>query len=630
VIAEEDPEGLRSTASNPDAARHVIDAVHAFFQGRSAPAGVLNSLGDVLGAQESPPSDLRAKPDLSKGEPWGPLIVLEWIGGGSFGDVFQAWDPTLAKEVALKLSRHSSTSDADRAVLEAQRLASIPPHPNVITVYGAHKEGGVVGIWMEFLRGRTLQRVVKDEGALGWVEATHYGDCLCRALSHVHGALVLHRDLKAANVMKAAGGRIVLIDFGAGEEIAPAGAPAPDRLVGTLPYMAPELFEGRPATPQTDIYSLGVLLFNLVTGTYPVTGRTREDFENAHRAGRRTLLSDVRADLPMSFVRVVEDAIDPNSSRRYRTAGEFLRALGQQVAPGPAPRPSVDTWSTRILWALLILVGGFTGIGLFTSRWYDMALERSGFSPDTVTKYFTLGWQASVKPAFIAVVAFASMQLLVNGKRLACAMFPRVRRFDAACRRLLSRAARRTRLDDPSVLAASLLALSIAVLGATWWSFSDLLGAVFTTRISTATNKTLAILAPASYANHQWYREVATYVAVGLAVAWYYMARYMARTSGSLKNGLLVGGLLVVLVSIASLNAPYRLLVRPQEEAVHWRDAKGEDYDCYIIGESSSERLLFCPTRAERIPHISKSEKVEPFGPAQNNIFEKFGSRVRQ
>jgi hypothetical protein len=394
--------------------------------------------------------------------------------------------------------------------------------------------------------------------------------------------------------------------------------------------MAPELFEGRPATPQTDIYSLGVLLFNLVTGTYPVTGHTREDFENAHRADRRALLSDVRADLPTSFVRVVEDATDPNTSRRYKTAGEFLRALGQQVAPVPAPRPSVDTWSTRILWTLLTLIGGFTGIGLATSRAYDMALERSGFSPDTLTKYFTLGLQASVKPAFIAAVAFALMQLLVNARRVACAMFPRARRFDAGCQKLLGRAARRTRLDDPSVLAACLLVLSIAALGTTWWAFSDLLGAVFTTRISTATTKTLAVLAPASYQNHQLYREVATYIAVGLAVAWYYMARYIQRTSGSLKSGLLIGGLFVVLVSVVSLNVPYRLLVLPREEAVHWRDPRGDDYDCYIIGESSSERLLFCPTRTERIPHVSKSERLEPFGPAENNVFEKFGSRVRQ
>ncbi len=164
--------------------------------------------------------------------PWGPLIVLEQVDGGSFGDVFKAWDPALAKVVALKRTRYATAADAARAVSEAQRLASIPPHPNVITVHGACNIDGVVGIWMEFLRGRTLRQVVEDQGELGAVEATHYGEFLCRALAHAHNAMVLHRDVKAANVMKAAGGRIVLIDFGSGDEIAPLGARTTHRLVG--------------------------------------------------------------------------------------------------------------------------------------------------------------------------------------------------------------------------------------------------------------------------------------------------------------------------------------------------------------------------------------------------------------
>ena len=382
MIAEEDPEGVRPTASGPSDAHRVIDAVRAFFQGHNA-HDVPGSLGDVLGSQESPPQAGRAKPDLTKGEPWGPLIVLEWIGGGSFGDVFRAWDQTLAKEVALKLSRHSSAADADRTVLEAQRLASIPPHENVITVYGARKIDGVVGIWMEFLRGRTLQRIVKDEGAIGWVEATHYGDRLCRALAHVHGAQVLHRDLKAANVMKASGGKIVLIDFGTGEAITTLTAAAPARLVGTLPYMAPELFEGRPATQQSDIYSLGVLLFNLVTGRYPVSGHSMDDFASAHKAGRRALLSDVRADLPMSFVRVVERAIAPNIAQRYRTAGEFLIELVERPVPSPIP----PIW-TLLPWAVLGIVCGVSVIGLVTTRVFNVALGRADFAPETVTDWF--------------------------------------------------------------------------------------------------------------------------------------------------------------------------------------------------------------------------------------------------
>jgi serine/threonine-protein kinase len=251
-----------------------VAAVHRCLNAHDSAA----SLGDVMSAADAPArSDPQVQPDLSNGQPWGPLIVLERIDGGSFGDVFRAWDPALAKVVALKRARYSSATDAARAVREGQRLARIPPHPNVITLYGACEINGVVGIWMEFLSGRTLQRVVKDEVKISCAEATHYGASLCRALSHIHGAGVLHRDLKAANVMKAAGGRIVLLDFGSGGETAPPDAADGRRLVGTPLYMAPEIFNGEPATRQSDIYSLGVLLFNLVTGAYPVCGNSREE-----------------------------------------------------------------------------------------------------------------------------------------------------------------------------------------------------------------------------------------------------------------------------------------------------------------------------------------------------------------
>ena len=596
----------------------MIDAIAAFHrQHNRFDSG--SSLGDVL-ASSSPSSwqDPRVQPDLSKGEPWGPLIVLEPVGGGSFGDVYRAWDPALAKVVALKQTRYTSAADAARAVLEAQRLASIPPHLNVITVHGACNINGVVGIWMEFLRGRTLQRVVENEGELGWVEAAHYGECLCRALSHVHGALVLHRDVKAANVMKAAGGRIVLIDFGSGGEIAPGGATATDRLVGTLPYMAPELFEGKPATPQSDIYSLGVLLFNLVSGSYPVSGKSREDFENAHRAGRRALLPDVRADLPMSFVQVVERAIDPSVARRYRTAGEFLHALDQQGRPAPPARSAVDTWTTRVLWALLILSGGITGIGLVTTRVFNLVLGRSDFAAETVTDWFQAGWLASVKPGFIAVVAFLVIQLLSGGKRVACAMSPRAGQLEAGCRKYLGRAARRAHLDDTSVVAAGFLLLSIIALGSAWWSFSDLLRAVLMTRISTATYEDLAPLSPSGHLYYELYREVATYITVVLVAVWYYTARHILRTSGSLRNGLLLGGLFVVLVSIVSLNIPYRLIVHPEFVAARW-----SDNDCYIIGERSNDLLVFCPTLTPRSRVVQKGEKIERFD--VRNIFEKFG-----
>jgi hypothetical protein len=621
--APQDVADRSTTGTTPLGALRVIAAI-ADFHRRHNPDDSAASLGDVFAIANAPaPADPRVPPDLSAGEPWGPLIVLERIDGGSFGDVFRAWDPTLAKVVALKRSRYSSPADAARAVMEAQRLANIPPHPNVITVYGACNVNGVVGIWMEFLRGRTLQRLVKDEGQLGWVEATYYGECLCRALSHVHGALVLHRDLKPANVMKAAGGRVVLIDFGSGGEIAPLGAPGPDRLVGTLPYMAPELFAGKPATQQGDIYSLGVVLFNLVTGSYPVSGNSRQDFEDAHRAGRRALLSDVRSDLPMHFVRVVERAIAPNLEHRYRTAGEFLHDLVPST-PSPDLMPSHDptAWTTNVLWAALGIVCGVTGIGLVTSRVFNVALGRSDFADESLGDVFQWGWMSCVKPAFIALVAFVAAQLLTIVHRLASAVSGREARFVEGIRRRLAGVARRLGVHDSSVFAGWILFASVAVLAGAWWHFSPLLAAVVSTRISTASNQDLALLSPANYAYHDHYREVSTYITVALAVTWYFVGKRILRTDGTLKNGVLLSGLAVLCLSLISLSLPYRLLVHPDFVRTRWAGN-----DCYVIGERSDDLLLFCPTLASPRNRIIRkdAETLERFG--AENIFTKFSGQ---
>src|SRR5438309_6136048 len=255
----------------------------------------MSSLGELFAsAPESLPADSEG------GEPWGPLRVFERVGGGSFGQIYRAWYPELACEVALKRLRFApdrQTSRASAVIREAQLLAKLD-HPNVIKVHGAAKVGGEVGIWMDFLCGRTLQQIVDDNGPLSAEEARHIGECMSHALSAVHAKDILHRDVKPSNVMRAAGGRYVLLDFGTGSEVS---MPAPEgvrRLIGTPLYMAPELFDGKPASKASDIYSLGVMLFFLVTGSYPVVGSSLEQIRAAHAAGRRVLLSDINPQLP--------------------------------------------------------------------------------------------------------------------------------------------------------------------------------------------------------------------------------------------------------------------------------------------------------------------------------------------
>ena len=203
---------------------------------------------------------------------WGPLEMRGEVGGGTFGTVYRAWDTRLAREVALKLL-HGEQAErhlASTIIKEGRLLAQIR-HPNVVTVFGADIFDGRVGIWMEFVTGRTLKEIVQEQGPFGAHEAALIGRDLCRALAAVHKAGFVHRDIKAQNVMREAGGRTVLMDFGAGEAVAGAGETT-GPLRGTPVYLAPELLDAEPPSVMTDIYSLGVLLYFLVSGTFPVVG----------------------------------------------------------------------------------------------------------------------------------------------------------------------------------------------------------------------------------------------------------------------------------------------------------------------------------------------------------------------
>lgn len=261
---------------------------------------------------------------------WGHLELLERIGEGTFGEVYRARDTRLDCEVALKLLRRDESEDAviaDAVVQEGRLLARVQHH-NVARVFGAERYAGRLGVWMEFIRGRNLEALLKERGRLGADEAIVIGRDLCHAMAAVHEVGVVHRDIKTANVMREEGGRIVLMDFGAGRESRLGdGEEGAGKMSGTPLYMAPELFAGEPATPRSDIYSLGVILYHLVTGSYPVRGGNLNELRQAHERGARTLLRDLRPDIPDSFVRLVEKALASVPDERYTSAGQLDQAL---------------------------------------------------------------------------------------------------------------------------------------------------------------------------------------------------------------------------------------------------------------------------------------------------------------
>lgn len=261
---------------------------------------------------------------------WGPLQIRRELGAGTFGRVYLAWDPRLEREVALKLLTGDAASrlPESSAITEGRLLAQIR-HPNVVTVHGADCFGGRVGIWMEFVRGRTLADIVRAEGPFSAHEAAVIGRDLCRALAAVHAGGVIHRDVKAQNVMREAGGRIVLMDFGTSSETISVSSPG---LAGSPAYLAPELFAGQAPSIASDLYSLGVLLYFLASGSFPVTAASFDELKARHAAEQVTPLRDRRPDLPDRFVQAVERLCSSDAHRRPTSAGAAERLLEHILA----------------------------------------------------------------------------------------------------------------------------------------------------------------------------------------------------------------------------------------------------------------------------------------------------------
>ena len=301
----------------------VRDVFHPRSNGRAEPAPARDDSVTIT-AEASPATP--SSPLFT----WGTLRVLEKVGEGGPSYVYRAYDPTLDTDVALKLLKpetEQNASSVERFIEEARGLASVH-HPNVLVVHGADRHDNRVGMWSEFVQGETLEQIVRRAGPMSAREATDIGLDVCRALSAVHAHGLVHRDVKASNVMREEGGRIVLMDFGCITRSPQKGEVLQTvHIIGTAATMAPEQTRGEVRGPETDVYGVGVLLYYLVTGRRPVEVDSVEDLRHKHERDMHVPLRERRADLPAAFVEVVERAIAHDPEARFATAGELEHGL---------------------------------------------------------------------------------------------------------------------------------------------------------------------------------------------------------------------------------------------------------------------------------------------------------------
>lgn len=329
---------------NADAALEREETELVASGGASFLEPTLESIAPLFSVDADPEGD-----DPNEAEPplpflWGPLQVEERIGAGSFGRVYRAHDAALRRDVALKLRRvdpSGRTEGGEGHLEEARRLARLR-HPNVIAVHGAEVHDGWAGIWTDLVRGETLDSLLGRDGPFPRDLLLRVSRDLCRALGAVHGAKLVHGDVKPSNVMQDGDGRIVLMDFGSGrgahESIDEDGEPgATARPQGTPVAMAPELFRGTSPSPATDIYAVGVLLYRLASGQYPIRARRLSELSRAVFEETPAPMSELRPDLPLPFARVVHRALAREASDRPHSAEELgwalAAALGEDVEP---------------------------------------------------------------------------------------------------------------------------------------------------------------------------------------------------------------------------------------------------------------------------------------------------------
>jgi eukaryotic-like serine/threonine-protein kinase len=282
------------------------------------------------------------------GQQLGDYRIEARLGSGGMGVVYRAYDPRLQRPVAIKILDERWGAGAGSRLLAEARAASALNHPHICTVHEAGEAGGRSFIVMELVDGRPLSELIPHDG-LPLETLLRIGVQVAEALAHAHERGVLHRDLKTPNVVLTGDGRAKVLDFGLARRL-PVAPPQQDtraeavedlkQIAGTLAYMPPEALRAEPATPASDVWSLGVVLYEMASGRQPFRGRTQFELMGAVL---RAPAEPLPAHVPASLRTVILRCLAKEPGQRYRGASEVAAALeaiqsGVTVAPPAVPR----------------------------------------------------------------------------------------------------------------------------------------------------------------------------------------------------------------------------------------------------------------------------------------------------
>ena len=332
------------------------------------------------------------------GQTIGHYKILEKLGAGGMGEVYAATDLELERRVALKVLPKEMAGNQERLTRfrrEAKTLASLS-HPSIVTIYSVEHADGVHFLTMELLRGHTLRESIPGGG----VDVERFFELaipLADALAAAHDQEVIHRDLKPSNVFVTDSGTVKVLDFGLAK-IQPSDVQEVDthgptevltgegRVLGTVPYMSPEQLKGKKIDERSDIFSFGIVLYQLATGDLPFNGSSSVEVQSSILRDTPTSVDELRREIPHHVGRIVAACLEKDPEQRYQSAKDIrneLARLRDEVSTGereaqPVSKPRKRTRSARTGWwmgAILLAVGILgSAIWLFTRNGQDTTL----------------------------------------------------------------------------------------------------------------------------------------------------------------------------------------------------------------------------------------------------------------
>jgi len=274
--------------------------------------------------------------------------ILEEIGRGGMGIVYRAFDTRLEREIALKVLPAELADDPDwikRLKHEARAIAALR-HPRIVTVFSVEEDDGVAFLTMEWIDGRPLARAI-PRGGLSLERFFELAIPLADALATAHEAGIVHRDLKPGNIVLSADGRPTILDFGLARQQRPAEAVSElstrtleesGKIGGTVPYMSPEQLRGEPLDPRSDIFSFGIILFEMATGQHPFRSPSSADLISSILRDQPASVTDLSAALPRQLGRILRHALEKDPEHRLQTMKDLrneLEALRDELRADP-------------------------------------------------------------------------------------------------------------------------------------------------------------------------------------------------------------------------------------------------------------------------------------------------------